>query len=57
MTLVDCLSVSERSSNVEAIDDLHEVSSDEEMEVATTLKWVQALLMEGENSLQRRAED
>jgi len=42
MSLVDCLSVSERSSNVEAVDDLHEVSSDEEMEVATTLEWVQA---------------
>lgn len=41
MSLVDCLSVSERSSNVEAIDDLYEVSFDKAMEVETILECVQ----------------
>lgn len=41
MNLVDGLSVSERSRNVEAIDDLYEVSFDKAMEGETILEWVQ----------------
>ena len=57
MSLVECLSIPERIINVEAIDDLHDVNFDKGMEVETILVWVQELLTEGENSLQREAEE
>lgn len=33
--------ISESSSNMESTDDLHKVTFDKEMEVETTLEWIQ----------------